>query len=138
MMSPTLMSLNLSDVQTALQALRDLFGVVFESLQRTQCARVHHDAIADHADAVVSVNASVLDQATCDGAHLGNLERLADFSCTHNALLDLGRQQAFHGLLHLFDGLVDDGVHPNLDAFLLCELPCRSAWAHLETDDDGF
>ncbi len=59
------------------------------------------------------------------------------FCCTCDFFLDFGGEHAFHGALHLLDGLVDYRVQADVYTIAFGRTACRLRRAHLETDDDG-
>ena len=106
---------------TALKVGGDFFDVVFEALEGCNVAGEDHHAVANEAGFVAARDFAVDHVGTGDVADLGDVEDLAHFDHGSDFFLDDGLEHAFHGLLDFFDGVVDDGVEANVDAFLLGE-----------------
>ena len=72
-----------------------------------------------------------------DGAHLADLEGLADLKVGHNLLLRLGGEHTLDSVFELVDGVVDDAVEADVDVLGLGHLAGTHGGTHLEADDDG-
>src|SRR6185312_1282976 len=124
------------DADAALEPFADFAHVVLEALERRQRAVVGFDAVANHADAPRARDDPAAHEAARDRADLGDLEDLPHLGLAQHHFLLLGREQAFHRQLHLFDGLVDDAVGPDLHALAVgCGARVRIG-THVEADDD--
>lgn len=106
---------------TALEVGGDFLDVVFETLEGGDVAGEDHHAVADEAGFVGTGDFTVDDIGTGDVADLGDVEDLAHFDHRGDFFLDDGLEHAFHGFLDFLDGVVDDGVEADVDAFLLGE-----------------
>ena len=76
------------------------------------------------------------DMRAGDGAHLADLENLANLGGTENGLSSLRCQHALEGSTHLIHSLVDDVVHADVHSVSLGMLPGVGVGAHTEANDD--
>ena len=86
---------------------------------------------------MVAGDFTIKTHAACNGAHLGNLEGLADFEVGDNLLLRLGREHTLDSVLQLVDGVVDDTVETDVDLLGLGHLAGTHGGTHLEAYDDS-
>src|SRR5689334_7967998 len=93
--------------------------------------------VAHEARPAGALDGAVGNHAPGDGAHLADLEDLTDFGFAEGFLDQGGGEEAGHGLSHVVDGVVDDVVEANLDAFALREPRRLAGRSHAEPDDDG-
>src|ERR1700689_3450383 len=125
------------DGDTALHAVGDLAGVIFEAVQRHDFAFEDDYVVAQQADFGVTLDEAVDHGAAGDGADLGDAESFADFSATLIIFFECRLKQAAHGTLDLILQLVNDGVHADVDLFLLGQFLSLAFRTHVEADDDG-
>ena len=79
---------------------------------------MYHDTIAHEACLVVAVYLSFRDHGTCHGTHFRDMIDLTHLNLTgHDFLLHLV-QHTDHGVFHILDGIVNDGVGVDFHAFL--------------------
>src|SRR6478736_273561 len=129
--------LEVAQHQTTLEALADLGGVVLLALERLQVQVVGDDgAVADDADLGVAPDHAAGDHATGDVADLGRAEDRTDLRLAQGRLLELRLEHALERGLDLLDGLVDDGVVPDLHALAVGQLRRLALRADVEADDD--
>src|SRR4051812_7023445 len=129
--------LEVAQHQTTLEALADLGGVVLLTLERREVEVVGHDgAVADHPDLGVAADQAAGDHTTGDVADPGAAEDRTDLRLAQGPLLVLRLEHALERCLDLLDGLVDDGVVPDLHALLLGHLGRLALRADVEADDD--
>ena len=79
----------------------------------------------------------VLDDAASHGTDARDAEDLAHLRLAHHNFLELGLEQADHGVLHVFDKVVNDLVQPDFDVLGLGCLARVAVRAHVEADDRG-
>ena len=99
-------------------------------------AGVDHHVVAQQAHLRVAVHLAVGDVAAGDGAHLGDLEGVAHLGRAQPHLADGRLEQALHGLLHVLDRVVDDGVEADLHLVALGGVRGLALRPHVEADDD--
>ncbi|CAD5987479.1 protein of unknown function [Streptomyces sp. KY75] len=127
-----------SEVDTALEAFADLGDVVLEAAQTGDVEVLRDDlAIAQQARLGVALDLAGADQHTGDVAQLGRAEDLADLRRAELDLFVLRLEHALEGRFDLFDRLVDDRVVPDVHAFALGHLLGTPCGAHVEADHDG-
>src|SRR5437763_4634862 len=123
--------------QTALEALADLGGVLFEPLERGDGDVLgHHRPVAQQPGLGVAPEETRPDDAAGDVADLGRTEHLADLRGAQLGLLVLRLEHALEGRLDLLDGLVDNRVVPDLHGLAVGVLPDLALGPHVEPDDD--
>src|SRR5690349_14073545 len=122
---------------TALEALTDLRRVVLEPPQRRDRRVLRRDgAVADDPGLGVAPDETGAHQAAGDDADLRGAEHLAHLRGAELHFLVLGLEQALERRLDLLDGLVDDGVVPQLHALTVGDLAHPLGGPHVEPDDD--
>src|SRR6478609_10808330 len=127
-----------TEVDTALEALADLGDVVLEATQAGDLEALgHDDTVADDASLGASLDLARADDRTGDRAELGGLEDLAHLGGAELGLLELRLQHALQGRLDLLDGLVDHRVVADLDALALGHIGVLPLGPDVEADDDG-
>src|SRR5690606_11590593 len=107
------------DADTAFEARLYFRHIVLEALEGIQLASVYNDTVADEADGILTFDVAVRDHTPGNRAHLGYPEHFTDFSIANAYFFHFWRQHAFHGILHVVDSVVDDGVQTDFDLFLL-------------------
>src|SRR5262249_46380006 len=111
-----------------------LAHLVLEALQGGELAFVHHDIVADQPDLRAALDLAFRDAAAGHLAHLGDGEHFEDFGVAEEVLAYRRRKQAGHGLAHLVDEVIDDGVIADLDAVALGDLTGLRVGAHVEAE----
>src|SRR5580692_11180887 len=124
------------EADAALHALLDLFDVVLEALERRQLAVPDDRAVANETDLGRALDVALGDVRAGDRDAL-DLEDLADLGLAVHLLDEGRREEAFHGALHVVDGVVDDRVEADLDLVLLGERARLAGRPDVEADDDG-
>jgi len=119
----------------ALHAGAHLVDIVLEALERVGDTLVHQVALADDAH-LAAHNLAAGDGAAGDIAALAELENLAHLRLAGDDVLHQRVEQAGHGLLHLVDQLVDDGVKLELDALALGHLADAGVYLGVKAQDD--
>src|SRR5690606_11393362 len=125
------------DGDPALVSILDLSNIVLEALERADLAVIDDHAVANDPEPVISPYATFDDIASCHGACARYFEYLADLGRADRHLLLLRRQEAFQRIAHVFDGVIDDGIRPDVDLLALGQLACADGRSNLESDDDG-
>src|SRR3972149_1476961 len=120
----------------AFLACGHLAHLVLEALQGRKLAFVDHHIIADEPDLSATLHLALRDAAAGDLAHLGDGEHLQNLGIAEEGLVPRGCEHAGHGLLHLVDEVVDDGVIANLDAVALGGLAGVRVGAATEAEHD--
>src|SRR6476660_2264208 len=106
-----------TQADTALEAFAHLGRVILEALQGIHTEVVgHDDAVANEPRLAMTSDGSRSDERTRHIAHAGHPEHLADLGGAELNLLELRLQHALQCGLDLVDGLVDNGVVPDVDA----------------------
>src|SRR5580658_4921860 len=118
----------------ALEALGDFTDVVLEALQARNLAIESDDALAHEAHLRGADDLAFGHVAPCNGDTL-DLEDLPNLGLAVVLLDERGRQEAFHGPLHLSQGIVDDRVKAYLDLVLFGQDARLSRGTDVESDD---
>src|SRR5437660_32447 len=121
---------------TALEAGRNLPGVVLEAPQRGDPAGVDHGAVPHEARPGAPDDLSLGDVASGHGRPR-DLERGPYLRRAEQHLLLLGGQQALQGGADVVEELVDDLVGPDVHTLPLAELAGAGVRTHAEADHDG-
>src|SRR5437763_10539314 len=120
----------------ALEALVDFLHVVLETAQRGDAAGEDRLRVAQQPYERGPRDIAVGYRRPGDGPELGLVEERLHLGMAEDRLLDDGLEQAFHGELHLVEGLVDDRVVLDLHAFLLGGLLRIRLALGVEPDDE--
>src|SRR6185295_6976725 len=124
------------EADAAIEAGADLRDVVLEAPERRDLPLEDNAIVAQQADQGVAWDDPFDDVAAGDRADLRHLEGVAHLGAAGRDLAEGGIEQADHRQLELVEQLVDDGVQPDVDAFLLGQLGRRALRADVEADDD--
>src|SRR5262245_21688996 len=107
------------DADTALESFADFARVVLEAFERRDRAVEHFDAVANEANASLTVDHAAANRATGDGADTRDLEDLAHLCLALHDLALFGAQHAFHRSADIGHRLVDDAVQLDVHTFTL-------------------
>src|SRR5581483_10535858 len=134
------MLLNVAEVlerDAAFHTALHLAHVVPKAAQRADLAGIDDHVVTQQPNFAVACDGTVLNDASGDIADFGDTESFADFGFTAVDFLVHRLQQARHGALNFVGQVVDNGVQPDIDLFLLGERGGVSFRTHVEPDDDG-
>src|SRR6266481_1678893 len=106
------------NANAAFHAGAHFIDFILEPTQRLGDALIN-EALAPHDADLAADDAPDRDHATGDGNALGKGENLADFGRADDDVLQDRIQQAGHGLLHLVNQFINDGIKLDLDPFAL-------------------
>src|SRR5205085_7847959 len=97
-----------------LEPLAHFLDVVLEAAQRCNVAVVYLAAVANHANARLSIDHAAAYRAAGNDPHARNLEQLADLGFAKHDFLLFGPQHSLECSSHVFDRFVDDLVQLDL------------------------
>src|SRR3954452_12034085 len=129
--------LEVGQADAALEALPHLAGVVLEALEGRDGALPDDDAVAQEADLGAAGDDARLHVAAGDGADPRDAEDLPHLGVAGDDLLELGGEEAHHGLLDVLQDLVDDLVGADLDVRGVSQLPASAVGDDVPADDGG-
>src|SRR6185312_17544064 len=124
------------DADAALEPVLHFLHVVLEAPQGPDDAVVHFDAVANDANATLTVDQAAPHVAAGDRADLGHLERVAHFGLAEYDFLLVRAKHALERGAHVRHRLVDDLVELDVDALALGRRARLVVRAHVEADDD--
>src|SRR5438270_3069478 len=125
------------DGNTALHAVADFAGIIFEAAQRAHFAGEDHDIVTQQADFGVALDDAVCDLASGDRADFRNAEGLAHLRPALVSFLDSRLEETAHSALDLVLQLVNDRVQADVYLFLLRQFLRFAFRTHVEANDDG-
>ncbi|MDZ7816233.1 MAG: hypothetical protein U5N86_09630 [Planctomycetota bacterium] len=120
MISPTL-SYPPRDVESALEALAHLFGIVLETPEVFDGAGVDDNTVTHEPHLVGTVEHTFAHIATRDGSDAADLEGLPNLDTSGDDLVLDGFEKSLQCVLDVVHEVVDDVVIPYLDAEVLGE-----------------
>src|SRR5664280_1773176 len=123
------------ETNAALKARLHLSRVILEAAQRSDRALPDNGALAQESNLRTTGDDAVADEASGDGADLGNAKHFAHLGFAGDDLFVDRRQQSQHGRLDLLDQLVDDLVGPHLDTLSLSQFATALVRSDIEADD---
>lgn len=126
-----------ADVETALLSVRNLLDIILVLLELSELTREDDDGVANDTYFGVTRDFALGDDTSGNGADLGDVEGLLDFSRTRDFLFDFRREHTLHGTLDLLDGIIDDGIGADVNFLLLGKSFGTARRTDLEADDDG-
>ncbi len=119
MMSFGLMSAKFRTRDAALKSGLHFAGVILEALQRFHFAGEHHHVVAQNPHFAVALDEAIDHHAASHVADFADAEYFPHLGAALVDLFEHRLQHAGHGALQLVGELVNDGVQPDVDLFLL-------------------
>src|SRR6185503_2848250 len=123
------------DADAAFHAGAHFVDLVLKAAEGLDVALEEHVFAAADADLALD-HAPIGDDAAGDVAAFGEVEHLANFGRADDDFLEHRVKQACHGLLHLVDEFVNNGVELDLDSFALGDIGHAGVNARVEAEDD--
>ena len=109
--------------------------IVLEPLERLDRALPDDRSLTEEAHLGATSDDTIGDHTTGDGADAGNPEDLAHFGFAGDNFFVLRLEKTEHGILDVFEKLVDDLVVADLDLFLVGQLTSLAVGADVEPED---
>src|SRR5690606_3374541 len=111
--------------------------VILESLEGRQPAGINNHSFPDHADIVVTIDLTIQYHTSGNSANFADLKGFTDLHVRHDLLFIFRREHAFHRRFKLVNGVVYNGVQPDVDLLLFSQISCADGRTYLETDNNS-
>src|SRR5690606_7947121 len=125
------------DGNTAFVTCFDLSDIVFKSLQLVDLTVMDNNPVPNDTDFVFPGNKTIGDITSGYCSHLRDLKDLSHLDISSDNLFKGWFEHPFDSVLNLVDGIIDDGVMPDLNFFLFRHFLGISRRSNLEAQDDS-
>src|SRR5690606_37302070 len=124
------------DRDTAFVARFNFCYIIFKTFKLIDLAFVDHDTVSNTTDFVLSGDKTIGHITAGDGTNFGDFKDFPHLDIPSDYFFKSRLQHAFDGVFDLVDRVIDDGIMPDFDLFLFCDLLGIAGRPDLESKDD--